>query len=149
MHNSATWKHPLFCILKATRLLHPGNILNSFFSKYFLGGFFFILYSALLHLPPLKFHCADGCWDRIIEPRTVATSALAVRRSEFCILKLGRTFCIRSPVWMKKMRGLRRHTDLASQNCLKVWQKREIIVKYIHHTQQTATSLTPPPLTAH
>jgi hypothetical protein len=22
------------------------------------------LYSALLHLPPLRFHCADGCWDR-------------------------------------------------------------------------------------
>ncbi len=24
----------------------------------------FIRYSALLHLPPLRFHCADGCWDR-------------------------------------------------------------------------------------
>ncbi len=23
-----------------------------------------LLYSALLHLPPLRFHCADGCWDR-------------------------------------------------------------------------------------
>jgi hypothetical protein len=33
----------------------------------FLGDFlvfFFVLYSALLHLPPLRFHCADGCWDR-------------------------------------------------------------------------------------
>jgi hypothetical protein len=28
------------------------------------GGFFFVLYSALLHLPPLRFHCADRCWDR-------------------------------------------------------------------------------------
>ncbi len=36
-------------------------ILNFFFG----GGFFFFkLYSALLHLPPLRFHCADGCWDR-------------------------------------------------------------------------------------
>jgi hypothetical protein len=26
--------------------------------------FFFVQYSALLHLPPLRFHCADGCWDR-------------------------------------------------------------------------------------
>ncbi len=36
------------------------------FIFYFLGGFFlfFLLYSALLHLPPLRFHCADGCWDR-------------------------------------------------------------------------------------
>jgi hypothetical protein len=32
----------------------------------FLGDFliFFVLYSALLRLPPLRFHCADGCWDR-------------------------------------------------------------------------------------
>ncbi len=46
------------------------------------GGFFlfifFVLYSALLHLPPLRFHCADGAG---IEPMTVATGALAVRRS--------------------------------------------------------------------
>ena len=25
---------------------------------------FFVLYSTLLHLPPLRFHCADGCWER-------------------------------------------------------------------------------------
>ncbi len=33
----------------------------------FLGDFlniFFVLYSTLLHLPPLRFHCADGCWKR-------------------------------------------------------------------------------------
>jgi hypothetical protein len=38
-----------------------------FFSSIFFGGFFdilFILNSALLHLPPLRFHCPDGCWDR-------------------------------------------------------------------------------------
>ncbi len=35
------------------------------FLLYFLGDFFFVLYSTLLHLPPLRFHCADGCWDRI------------------------------------------------------------------------------------
>jgi hypothetical protein len=27
--------------------------------------YMFVHYSALLHLPPLRFHCADGCWDRI------------------------------------------------------------------------------------
>ncbi len=31
------------------------------------------IYSTLLHLPPLRYHCVGGCWD--------ATSALAVRRS--------------------------------------------------------------------
>ncbi len=25
---------------------------------------FIVLYSTLLHLPPLRFQCADGCWDR-------------------------------------------------------------------------------------
>jgi hypothetical protein len=39
-----------------------------FFSNIFWGDFFllflFVQYSALLHLPPLRFHCADGCWDR-------------------------------------------------------------------------------------
>jgi hypothetical protein len=25
---------------------------------------FSVQYSALLHLPPLRFHCAGGCWDR-------------------------------------------------------------------------------------
>jgi hypothetical protein len=40
---------------------------NYFFKIFFWGIFFFFLfvqYSALLHLPPLRFHCADGCWDR-------------------------------------------------------------------------------------
>ncbi len=39
----------------------------SFFKIFFLGGGFFlsfVLYSALFHLPPLRFHSADGCWDR-------------------------------------------------------------------------------------
>jgi hypothetical protein len=37
------------------------------FKNVFFGGFFsflFVQYSALLHLPPLRFHCADGCLDR-------------------------------------------------------------------------------------
>jgi hypothetical protein len=36
------------------------------FLKIFFGGFliFFVLNSALLHLSTLRFHCADGCWDR-------------------------------------------------------------------------------------
>ncbi len=35
------------------------------FQNIFWGDFFLlVLYSTLLHLPPLRFHCADGCWDR-------------------------------------------------------------------------------------
>jgi hypothetical protein len=31
----------------------------------FLDFFFFnVQYSTLLHLPPLRFHCVGGCWDR-------------------------------------------------------------------------------------
>jgi hypothetical protein len=37
----------------------------------------YVRYSALLHLPPLRFHCVGGSWDRT---QTVATTALAVRR---------------------------------------------------------------------
>jgi hypothetical protein len=25
---------------------------------------FYVFYSTLLHLPPLRFHCVEGCWDR-------------------------------------------------------------------------------------
>jgi hypothetical protein len=37
-------------------------------------------YSTLLYLPTLRFHVSE---DAGIEPRTVATTTLAVRRSEF------------------------------------------------------------------
>jgi hypothetical protein len=35
----------------------------SIFVKIFNRGIFF-RYSTLLHLPPLRFHCVGGCWDR-------------------------------------------------------------------------------------
>ncbi len=45
-----------------------GQKLGEIFIYFFFGGgdfvYFFVLYSALLHLPPLRFHYADGCWDR-------------------------------------------------------------------------------------
>ncbi len=49
--------------------------------KKILNFIFNVLHSTLLHLPPLRFHfhCVGGCHG--IEPRTVATSALAVRHS--------------------------------------------------------------------
>jgi hypothetical protein len=36
-------------------------------------AFFYVHYSTLLNLPPLRFHCAGGCWDR-----TQDCSALAL-----------------------------------------------------------------------
>ncbi len=27
----------------------------------------YVLYSTLLHLPPLRFHCVGGCWDRTLD----------------------------------------------------------------------------------
>jgi hypothetical protein len=40
--------------------------------KYLLKGgffldFFYVRYSALIHLPPLRFHCVGGCWNRTQE----------------------------------------------------------------------------------
>jgi len=43
------------------------------------SGLFYVLYSTLLHLAPLRFYCVGGCWDR--NPSTLATVALAVRKS--------------------------------------------------------------------
>ncbi len=46
----------------------------------FLGAFFlFVIHSSLFHLPPPSDFTVSE--DAGIEPRTVATSALAVRRS--------------------------------------------------------------------
>jgi hypothetical protein len=45
---------------------------------FFVTGFFwifYVLYSTLLHLPPLRLHCVGGCWDR-----TQDCCDLAVRR---------------------------------------------------------------------
>ncbi len=39
----------------------------------FFGFFFYVLYSTLLHLPPLRFHCVGGCWDRTMDEWTIKT----------------------------------------------------------------------------
>jgi hypothetical protein len=41
--------------------------------------FMHVLYSTRLHLPPLRFHCVGGLWDRTQD--SCDFSALAVRRS--------------------------------------------------------------------
>ncbi len=45
---------------------HAKIVRKTFFFVFlfFFLFFLFVHYSALLHLPPLRFHCADGCWDR-------------------------------------------------------------------------------------
>jgi hypothetical protein len=45
--------------MSLTKLSLAGNNLT--------GGFlifFYVLYSTLLHLPPLRFYCVGECWDR-------------------------------------------------------------------------------------
>ncbi len=56
-----------------------------FFIRGIFGFFFYVLYSTLLYLPPLRFHCVGGCW---IDPGTVATSPLAVKRSNHLTIVL-------------------------------------------------------------
>ncbi len=41
-------------------------------------GIFYVLYSTLPHLPPLRFHCVFDAGIEIIEPRTVATLTLSL-----------------------------------------------------------------------
>ncbi len=53
-----TWAHP------GTTSPQPAN---TDFINFFLGRIlfpFYVRYSTLLHLPPLRFQCVGGCWDR-------------------------------------------------------------------------------------
>ncbi len=52
---------------------------TSLFLKPFLAWIFYVLYSTLLRLPPLRFHCVGGCSDWAW---SVATLTLAVRLSK-------------------------------------------------------------------
>ncbi len=51
------------------------KLVNIYSKKLILKGHYFeffsfyVQYSTLLHLPPLKFHCVGGCWDRTQELR--------------------------------------------------------------------------------
>ncbi len=61
---------PIYCKIWSNKVVsffkvrwikkHTKDILNYYFSFVV----FHVLYSTLLHLPPLKFHCARGCWNR-------------------------------------------------------------------------------------
>jgi hypothetical protein len=43
-----------------------GGTYTAYIKWGFFGFFFFyVRYSTLLHLPPLRFHCVGGCWDII------------------------------------------------------------------------------------
>jgi hypothetical protein len=45
-------------IANSCRVRTSAHLIGEFFE------FFYVLYSALLHLPPLRFHCVGGNWDR-------------------------------------------------------------------------------------
>ncbi len=55
--NSHAWAPLKICVFAALyRLLSLGGSANLYF--------FYVLYSTLLHLLPLRFNCVGGCWDR-------------------------------------------------------------------------------------
>jgi hypothetical protein len=62
LHGKQAWQHLGFFSKKLKTVQQK---CSAFFLSIFLGDFlfFFIQYSALLHLPPLRFRCADGFWD--------------------------------------------------------------------------------------
>ncbi len=54
-------------VLTRVKLRKSISLYTEFFLKIFLGFFFLffsIHYSSQLHLLPLRFHCANRCWDR-------------------------------------------------------------------------------------
>jgi hypothetical protein len=67
-------------------------LVSTSFFIYIFGGFIFyffpVLYSALLHLPPLRFHCADGCWDRIQDRWHWHSDALTTRLDHILVISL-------------------------------------------------------------
>ncbi len=75
----------LFCHNGQIRILFWTEVNWWWFLDHWLkGGFFWkhfsLFYWKLLYVPPLRFHCVGGGRDRT--QRTIATSALAVRRSK-------------------------------------------------------------------
>jgi hypothetical protein len=42
----------------------PFKLLKSLRGFFFNLNFFYVRYSTLLHLPPLRFHCVGECWNR-------------------------------------------------------------------------------------
>jgi hypothetical protein len=76
IHSWASFRQPTNCILREV-VVFPGVsalririkhitlmwIQSQHFNRGFFG-FFYVLYSTLLHLPPLRFHCVRRCWDR-------------------------------------------------------------------------------------
>ncbi len=79
MFKSKRHEARIYLFLVSNIWFHPTQMFYFLFFI-FLGDFFSfsLQYSALLHLPPLRFIVPT---DAGIEPRTVATCALAVRRS--------------------------------------------------------------------
>ncbi len=71
-------KGPLIARILFPSGLDPDPFEFAINNRGIFGIFFYVLYSTLLHLPPLR---STVSTDAAIEPRTVATSALAVRRS--------------------------------------------------------------------
>ncbi len=62
-----TWLRESCFRCDGSSTIHTGflflcNILNRGIFRFF---FLYVLYSTLLHLSPLRFHCVGGCWDRI------------------------------------------------------------------------------------
>ncbi len=80
----------------------------------FIFFVFFVLYSTLLHLPPLRFHCVHGSG---IEPRTVAIGALAVRRSNHYKLDLVRNY---------RLDLIRTRLDLIRREIIGLWNKVQL-----------------------
>ena len=55
--------------LESEKLKGPESQQFSFFDflinrGIFVDFFMYVLYSTLFYLPPLRFHCVGGCWDR-------------------------------------------------------------------------------------
>jgi hypothetical protein len=90
--NSLFWNHRFaYCTFYLESRWMPmqeiQKCLQRSYKFFFKGGifvFFLVHYSTLFHLPPLRFHCVGGCWDRI-EPRKFEKLDILYFQTEACL----------------------------------------------------------------
>ncbi len=76
----ALYKHSPYSSTPLHSLSTPSHCTIFFKGDFWDFFLFYVRYSTLLHLPPLKFYCVGGCWDGTQD--YIATLALTARRTK-------------------------------------------------------------------
>ncbi len=105
--NAATWKHPLFCILKASWVLHPRNIL--------IAQFCILVTCSMVHQEIYSMH-----YESLM-------STASWKPTQFCILETcSMLFCILKATWeLHPGNMLNSASSKLAQCCSAFWKPHE------------------------